>query len=94
MVDSTKQSHGERYRQHLKKVLESAEFGNSRQVRDFLNYVAEAALQGRSHLGQVEIAERVLKRGNDFNPLDDASVRKIATLTRQKLDKYSASGTR
>lgn len=81
----------EAFRLHLGKVLNSSEFANSRQAREFLQYVAGAALEGRSHLDQVEIAERVLNRGSDFNPIDDASVRKLATTTRQKLERYYAS---
>ena len=43
----------------------------------------------------MEIAEHVLHRNRDFNPVDDASVRKMATLTRQHLETYySASGAR
>jgi hypothetical protein len=74
----------------LRKILGSIELGSSRQSQEFLSYAAEAAFQGRVHLEQTEIAERVLRRGKDFNPLDDASVRKLATLTRQRLEAYYA----
>ena len=74
--------------QQLARVLASPEFAGSRQVQDFLSYVASAAFAQRSHLDQVEIARHVLNRGDDFNPIDDASVRKLGTLTRQRLERY------
>jgi hypothetical protein len=87
---TTENGLAELYRQHITKVLESGDFANSRTVRQFLRYVSDAALEGRVHLEQAEIAGRVLNRGVDFNPMDDASVRKLATLTRQRLEKYQA----
>lgn len=78
----------ELFRRQIQRILASAEFAHSRQLRDYLAYVSEAAFEGRTQLEQVEIAERVLHRGKDFNPVDDASVRKLATLLRQKLDRY------
>lgn len=78
----------EAYRRQIERVANSAEFSGSRQLREFLSYVGEAALEGRHHVGQEEIANAVLGRGDSFNPLDDASVRKIATLTRKRLQRY------
>ena len=75
-------------RREVQKILASKEFEPSRQLRDFLQYVSEAALEGRTHLEQIEIAERVLKRGKEFSPLDDASVRKLGTALRQRLQRY------
>jgi hypothetical protein len=77
-------------RTELSRLLASSEFSTSRQLRDFLAFTAEQALAGRTHLDQVEIAAEVLGRGQDFNPQDDATVRKLATLTRQKLEQYYA----
>jgi hypothetical protein len=57
-------------------------------VRQFLLYVSQAAFENRTHLEQVEIAQHVLGKTGDFNPIDDASVRRVATLTRQKLQRY------
>lgn len=76
------------YRRQVQRILSSPEFVASRQVREFLQYVSEAAFEGRTHLEQVEIAEKVLQRGKNFNPLDDASVRKLGTALRQRLDRY------
>jgi hypothetical protein len=80
----------ERCREQVRRILDSPDFAARRQLSSFLLYVSEAAFQGRSHLDQVEIAEHVLHRKDDFNPVDDASVRKIATLTRQRLESYYA----
>jgi hypothetical protein len=74
--------------EQLERVLASSPFAASKQLREFLRYVGEAALSGRDHLDQTEIAERLLARGANFNPLDDSTVRKLATLTRQKLGSY------
>jgi regulation of enolase protein 1 (concanavalin A-like superfamily) len=82
------------YRQQLQKILASREFSSAPQLRAFLSYVSEAALQNRTHLDQVEIAGQVLGKGEEFNPVDDASVRRIATLARQKIEKYYAESGR
>ena len=44
--------------------------------------------RGTDHLEQVEIAEKVLQRGKNFNPIDDASVRKLGTALRQRLERF------
>ncbi|NJO70373.1 MAG: hypothetical protein HC830_14815 [Bacteroidetes bacterium] len=38
-------------------------------MREYVTYLTSAALQGRTQLDQVEIAEQVLHRGKDFNPV-------------------------
>ena len=80
----------DRCRRQIRKVLDSPDFTARKQLSEFLHYVCEAAFQSRTHLDQVEIAEHVLHRSHDFNPLDDASVRKLATLTRHRLEAYYA----
>ncbi len=82
--------HQESFRHQLEKVLASKEFSSSRQTRDFLLYVSEAAFNQRSHVDQGELAKNVLGRSSEFNPIDDASVRRVATQTRRKLDRYYA----
>ena len=72
----------------MQKILASQEFAPSRQFRDFLHYISEAAFEGRTHLDQIEIADKVLKRGKEFSPLDDASVRNLGTALRQRLQRY------
>jgi regulation of enolase protein 1 (concanavalin A-like superfamily) len=78
----------ERFREQIRKIASSEEFATTRQIRSFLQYSSEAAFEGRDHLDQIEIAESVLNRPKDFNPLDDASVRKLATMLRQRLERY------
>ena len=82
------EENAEAYRRQVQRILASQEFVTSRQLREFLQYVSEAALEGRTHVEQIEIAEKVLQRGKDFNPLDDASVRKLGTALRQRLDRF------
>jgi hypothetical protein len=82
------EQNAEACRRQVQRVLGSQEFAASRQLRDFLQYVSEAAFEGRAHLDQIEIAEKVLQRGKEFNPLDDASVRKLGTALRQRLDRF------
>lgn len=77
-------------RRELRKVAGSVEFASSRQLRDFLLYVGEAALTGKTHIDQAEIAREVLHRSQDFNPVDDSSVRKLGSLLRQRLERYYA----
>ena len=75
------------FRRQIQRILASSEFAQSRQLRDYLTFVGEAAFQGRTQIDQIEVAEQVLHR-KDFNPVDDASARKLATLLRQRLDHY------
>ncbi len=77
-------------RRQLTLILDSAEFTASKRASHFLKFVCEAALEGRTDIEQSEIASALLDRGEDFNPVEDASVRKLATLTRQRLDAYYA----
>lgn len=84
----------ESVRAELERILASPEFASSRQLQDFLRFSSGKALAGATHLDQVEIAQVVLGRGDDFNPLDDASVRKLASMARHRLEQYYArSGT-
>lgn len=80
----------EQCRAALRKVLDSECFADSRRLSDFLAYSGNAALEGRTEMDQYEIAERVLGQSSDFNPLENASVRKLGTRLRQKLDQYYA----
>ena len=72
----------------VERIANSKEFCSSRQLREFLRFVSQRAIEGTTHLDQYEIADAVLNRSTDFNPLDDASVRRLATLTRQRLTHY------
>jgi hypothetical protein len=78
----------EEWRAALQKVLDSEVFSGSRRLSDFCLYSAEAAIEGRTEIDQYEIAEKVLGRSTDFDPWDNAAVRKLGTQLRQKLDQY------
>lgn len=78
----------EAFQAALKRLLDSEAFSGSRRMSAFLQFAGQAALEGRTEVDQYEVAERVLKRHEDFNPLDDASVRKLASQVRSKLEEY------
>jgi regulation of enolase protein 1 (concanavalin A-like superfamily) len=75
----------------LRRILGSGAFASSRQLRDFLAFVGDAALAGRTHLDQEEIARHLLANGASFNPNDDSTIRKLASITRHKLSEYYAT---
>lgn len=76
------------YRGQLDRILASKSFASSRQLQDFLRFTGELVFEGRTHVDQAEIALRLLGKSADFNPVEDASVRRIATVTRQRLAQY------
>jgi hypothetical protein len=78
----------EECRSALRAVLDSNTLSSSRRIRDFIAYAGQAFLEGREDLDQYEIADRVLQRQSEFNPLEDASVRKLASQTRHKLEEF------
>lgn len=71
----------------LDRVLSSPQFQSSRQARQFLEFTAARVLAGEAPADQIELALHVLGK-SDFDPTIDASVRKLATLVRQRLEKY------
>jgi hypothetical protein len=78
----------EAFRAALHRIVDSEVFAGSRRMSAFLLFAGHAALDGRVEIDQYEIAEQVLNRHEDFNPLDDASVRKLASQVRSKLEEY------
>lgn len=78
----------EELRGEVRKVIDSSGFVGAKQLQSFLIYVSEAVFRGRDTIEQSEIARDVLGRGDDFNPIDDPSVRKIASLLRKRLQRY------
>jgi hypothetical protein len=76
------------FRAEVERVLASPEFASSRQLQDFLRYSGDKALAGETHLEQADIASVVLGRDGSFNPIEDSSVRKLASLARKRLDQY------
>lgn len=90
MASSRDRAPAEQLRRQVERTLDNPEIAGSRRVAAFLRFVCDAAIEGRSALDQVEIAKVVLGRGDDFNPVDDASVRKLATAARKRLEQYYA----
>jgi hypothetical protein len=78
----------EELRDEVRRVLDSPGFAGAKQLQAFLSYCSEAVFQGRASIEQTEIAREVLGRGDQFNPIDDPSVRKMASLLRQRLQLY------
>jgi hypothetical protein len=76
------------YREEVARILASKTFAASRQIQDFLRFTSELSFEGRTQIDQAEIALKLLRKSAAFNPVEDASVRRIATLTRQKLGQY------
>lgn len=70
----------------LHAVLESTTFARSEQLRNFLRYVCELEIEGRSsEIGEYAIGVHALGRPKGFSPLEDSTVRTRAHLLRQKL---------
>ena len=74
--------------QQVRRILDSPLFSGSRRLSEFLSFSTRAAMDGRTEIDQYEVAAEVLNRAEDFNPLDDASVRKLASQVRAKLEEY------
>jgi regulation of enolase protein 1 (concanavalin A-like superfamily) len=87
MVEETNHAR-ELIQREIDRVLDSQEFAGSHRLSDFLRYVCQAALDGREEVDQTEIAQSVLGKDENFDPLEDAYVRKLATTVRQRLDSY------
>lgn len=74
--------------QQIRRILDSPLFSGSKRLSEFVSFSARAAMEGRTEIDQYEVASEVLNRAEDFNPLDDASVRKLASQVRAKLEEY------
>src|SRR5689334_2700023 len=75
--------------QLVQRVVGSATFASSQALQDFLLYVAEHALLGRSdEIKEQAIGGNVLRRSSDFDPATDNIVRVRARQLRQKLEHY------
>ena len=76
-------------RVHLAQVFASPDFDASRRSREFLRFIIEEALAGRSDgLSQAAIATAVFGRRDDFDPLVDPIVRIQAGRLRRSLERY------
>ena len=73
----------------VKRITESAEFKNSARLKDFLNYIVEEALAGRSNrIKGLTIAQAVFSKGKDFDPENNSIVRVEAGRLRRRLERY------
>lgn len=76
-------------RAELERILKSPNFEASQRSKDFLRFVVEETLAGRSHtLKGYTIATQVFGRGKDFDPILDPIVRIEAGKLRRALDRY------
>jgi adenylate cyclase len=76
-------------RTHLDRVLRSPHFDGSTRSREFLRYVVEEVLAGRSaYLKQAAIAVEVFGRKPDFDAVIDPIVRVQAGRLRRSLERY------
>jgi len=82
-------------REELARVLASQEFRTSKRSQEFLRYVVENTLAGRTDtLKERTIGIDVFARPASYDPADDATVRVKAGEVRKRLDRYySTEGT-
>jgi len=84
--------HGE-IRAQLDRILASPELHATDKMRDFLRFVVEEKLAGRSHrLKGYTIAVNVFDRGDDFDATNDPVVRIQAGRLRRALERYYLVG--
>src|ERR1700690_1165002 len=84
--------HATAVRNQLARVLASHEFRSSRRSQEFLRYVVENTLAGRSDtLKERTIGIDVFARPASYDPSDDATVRVKAGEVRKRLDRYYAT---
>jgi hypothetical protein len=78
-------------REELDRILSSPEFRTSKRSQDFLKYVVEHALAGRTEmLKERSIGIEVFGRSTDYDPGEDATVRVKAGEVRKRLGLYYA----
>lgn len=76
-------------REQLRRILASREFQATDRVRDFLRFIVEETLAGRSdRLKGYTIATSVFGRGDDFDAAQDPVVRIQAGRLRRALERY------
>jgi len=76
-------------REELARVLASQEFRTSKRSQEFLRYVVENTLAGRTDtLKERTIGIDVFARPASYDPADDATVRVKAGEVRKRLDRY------
>jgi hypothetical protein len=88
---SRPQQSPEAVREALTRVLASTEFRTSKRSQEFLRYVVEHTLNGRSDLlKERTIGIEVFGRSTDYEPGEDATVRVKAGEVRKRLGLYYA----
>lgn len=76
-------------RDELDRILGHRDFEATQRMREFLRFVVEETLSGRSHrLKGTTIAREVFGRGLDFDPAQDPVVRVQAGRLRRALERY------
>jgi TolB-like protein len=79
----------EKIREHLARVLKTRAFIDSAVLTNFLTFIVNETLGGRSHeLKEYTIGINALKRDTDFNPQIDSIVRIHAGRLRRTLKEY------
>ena len=82
----------EEFRKLAARVMDSPRFQKSPRLRDFLHYVCEETLSGRSdQVREQQIGVSAYGRRPDYNPNDDNIVRVEARRLRRELDAYFAA---
>lgn len=82
-------------RQHLRRILDSPHFVHARQLQQFLEHLVEAALEGRADdLKEYSLGRDVFRRGESYDPRNDAIVRVQASILRKRLSAYYQNGGR
>jgi len=71
----------------IDKIIKSKEFHNADKYIDLLHYLIDTTLKGYTPK-EKEIAQKVLQRGEDFDPYIDTSVRVYMYRLRKKLEDY------
>ena len=79
-------------RGQLKRLIDSAELGRSQRLQDFLSYIVEESLAGRSsRIKGITIARAVFEADNSFDPDSNSIVRVEAGRLRRRLKEYYQS---
>jgi adenylate cyclase len=93
LVDSSSGLPPGEIRAQLDRILASPEFHATDKMRDFLRFVIDEKLAGRSHrLKGYTIAVNVFGRGDDFDATNDPIVRIQAGRLRRALERYYLVG--
>jgi TolB-like protein len=89
-VDPTAKNHQETIRRQLEKILSSRRFVDSERLSQFLRFVVEQHLAGKSsELKETSVAMEVFRR-KDYDPKQDSIVRAEALRLRARLNDYYA----